>query len=629
MTVLRRQLRILLHAEEIPRAIGLMLVLVFVIAVGGVSLVTYLHQQNVAQAHVTATFTNAVGLLADRLESSEARPQELQQRLLRQFSARYPCRVLRVYGEPENVLASLEPAEIGHVHPAIAADIPAKPKSTMSCWVESGANHPALLVRTALRPAGAAETWYLEALHAPDTELLGGGLPITALAVALSATAALLVVYRRLRRDMATVTRIADHLLHSADQLPESLVDLRIAGPRDRVAECWNRLVDFTIRLNEEVARSNASSELVAALSRGDGGDLAAAMTSAPIGVMLFSDERQVSYANAMVRRVIGWPVDGPLPLSTGDEGISEDGRRIIDCITRCALSGSAARTLDAQVEGTDSSFYQVQVIPAGATQQSSRLLALVTDVSQQVRADKAREEFVSQVTHELRTPLTNIRAYTETLSSGMFDDPQVITECYNVITKETRRLSRLVEDILSVSQLEVGTMQLVIDDVDIRALLNDAVRDVRGIAESKTIDLQVVLPPKLPDLKADRDKLAVVINNLLGNALKYTPAGGHVTLSCKATGAHLQIAVRDDGIGIDPKDHGKIFEKFQRADDAAVLAETGTGIGLTTAREIVLQHGGEIAVVSRKGEGATFTVSIPLQNKGRAAIAAAESATV
>src|SRR3972149_5193430 len=128
------------------------------------------------------------------------------------------------------------------------------------------------------------------------------------------------------------------------------------------------------------------------------------------------------------------------------------------------------------------------------------------------MRADKAREEFVTQVTHELRTPLTNIRAYAETLSSGMFDDPKVITECYNVITKETRRLSRLIEDILNVSQMEVGTIQLHVDDVDLRALLTDSVRDVRGLAEEKNIDLRLALPAKLETVRADRDKLAVVI---------------------------------------------------------------------------------------------------------------------
>jgi two-component system phosphate regulon sensor histidine kinase PhoR len=240
--------------------------------------------------------------------------------------------------------------------------------------------------------------------------------------------------------------------------------------------------------------------------------------------------------------------------------------------------------------------------------------VVVVTDISQQLRADKAREEFVSQVTHELRTPLTNIRAYAETLSSGMFDDPQVITECYNVITKETRRLSRLIEDILSLSQLEVGTMQLVLDDVDLHRLLTESVQDVRGLAEEKSIDLQLSLPAKLPVIQADRDKLAVVMNNLLGNAIKYTASGGEVQVDCQITDTDAVITVKDTGIGIDPSEHDRIFERFQRSSDAAVQNEAGTGIGLTTAREIARRHGGDIELVSRKGEGSAFVVRVPCE---------------
>jgi two-component system phosphate regulon sensor histidine kinase PhoR len=254
--------------------------------------------------------------------------------------------------------------------------------------------------------------------------------------------------------------------------------------------------------------------------------------------------------------------------------------------------------------------------------------VVLVSDITQQLRADKAREEFVSQVTHELRTPLTNIRAYAETLSSGMFDDPKVITECYNVITKETQRLSRLVEDILNLSQLEVGTLQLVLDDVDPHRLLTEAVQDVRGLAEEKSIDLQLSLPPKLPVLQADRDKLAVVMNNLLGNALKYTPPGGHVHVGCQVDASQVTILVKDDGIGIDPADHARIFERFERGNDPSVTAEAGTGIGLTTAREIVQRHGGDVEVLSQKGQGASFIVRLPCRTaRGEAAPAASSAA--
>ncbi|MCH7841061.1 MAG: hypothetical protein IID38_12615 [Planctomycetes bacterium] len=252
---------------------------------------------------------------------------------------------------------------------------------------------------------------------------------------------------------------------------------------------------------------------------------------------------------------------------------------------------------------------------PARILSQSQRdreCVVIVRDVSQQLRAERAREEFVSQVTHELRTPLTNIRAYAETLSSGMFDDPKVITECYNVITKETRRLSRLIEDILSVSQLEVGTIELAVDTVDLKTLLGEAVRDVRKLADDKNLDLQLILPAKLEPISGDRDKLAVVVNNLLGNAIKYTPSEGNVIVGCQLTNDAVVLTFKDNGIGIDKADHARVFEKFQRGNDPAVQNETGTGIGLYTAREIVRRHGGDISLISEKGQGSTFLVRIP-----------------
>jgi len=206
-----------------------------------------------------------------------------------------------------------------------------------------------------------------------------------------------------------------------------------------------------------------------------------------------------------------------------------------------------------------------------------------------------------------------------------MFEDPNIVTECYNVITKETRRLSRLIEDILSVSQLEVGTIELRLDNVDLKVLLGDGIRDVRGLADDKNIDIQLVLPPKLEPIRTDRDKLAVVINNLLGNAIKYTPSGGNVIVGCQVSGSEAVLTFKDNGIGIDPREHARVFEKFQRSDDPSVQSETGTGIGLYTAREIVRRQGGDIEVISEKGAGATFVVRLPHEETRAGALSSTE----
>jgi signal transduction histidine kinase len=172
----------------------------------------------------------------------------------------------------------------------------------------------------------------------------------------------------------------------------------------------------------------------------------------------------------------------------------------------------------------------------------------------------------------------------------------------------------------LSVSQIEVGSIQLEVDTVDLRDLLTDGVRDVRGLAEEKGIDLQLVLPAKMEPINADRDKLAIVVNNLMGNAIKYTPQGGSVLVGCQVKSTEVAITIKDNGIGIAAADHARVFEKFQRADDPEVRAETGSGIGLYTARAITKSHGGDIDLISNPGEGSTFIVRLP-HAQGRGAM--------
>ncbi|MFQ5473022.1 MAG: sensor histidine kinase [Dehalococcoidia bacterium] len=143
-------------------------------------------------------------------------------------------------------------------------------------------------------------------------------------------------------------------------------------------------------------------------------------------------------------------------------------------------------------------------------------------------------------------------------------------------------------------------------------------------MADEKKIDIQLQLPSKMEPIRADRDKLAVVVNNLLGNAIKYTPSGGHVIVGCQVNPESVVMTFKDNGIGIDPGEHARVFEKFQRGSSAQVQEETGTGIGLYTAREIVRRHGGDIQLTSESGAGATFVVRLPQRRSRAGALGAA-----
>lgn len=622
------KLKSFLCDEEIPRWCGLCLVAAYVLGLAALAQGHLAHSAENATAQSVADKEDAVAVLAALLDGDEPSAEKYQPALAR-FKAIESCKSLRVYDRDLNVIASLDLSEVGAPLSARGDDYPVKPADLISYRrpVEAG-DQLELILCAPIRGSEVVPKRFLQAtFQIPAHPAASQPFPLKPWIVTLLSTVTLLIVYRMMRRSLRSVSQIAQSL-RSAGDLEQELDHLRLVHESDELAANWNHLVDLTASLRDEVSRSTASSELLTALTGNQSGDLAQAMTSAPLGVMLIKGESDVCYANVMARRICNWDLDKEEGFRF-DDGLSDEGKTIAEMIASFPAQQTGRRVVERVIESKDGSFFQIQLIPANTRQKLNRFVVLINDVSQRVRSDRAREDFVSQVTHELRTPLTNIRAYTETLSSGMFDDPKVITECYNVITKETRRLSRLIEDILSISQLEVGTMQLVKDDVDLKALLTESVRDVRGLAESKKIDVQLVLPPKLEPVEADRDKLAIVLNNLLGNALKYTPDNGHVVVTCQVKREEILISVKDTGIGIDESDHDRIFEKFQRSSDPDVQYETGTGIGLTTAREIVRQHGGDISLHSAKGEGSTFTVHLPLQVRSAAGVSVAQEEMV
>ncbi len=592
----------------------MLLVGVFVVAPAALLILSQRQTSVAISENVGRSYGQSVAFLVQQLDPEASGVDRMTLATINQFAQANRCLGVRILDDSHTILASTQPTEKGQPLPATSEVPRIVPQSVETLMRHRpGKGGEMFTVRAPIAATGESGARYVEVRFGREA-LANSTASIQMFVVALLCAGAFLLLYGSMRKHFRSVKQIARQLDQAANSGDIQLSSLRLVQTPDALAEGWNRLIDRAAEQEEELSRSAASSELLAALDRTNTGDLAEAMRLVPTGVLLLSETMTVIYANAMSCRIMGWSVDDESTWHLGpDVELSNDAVLIADQIRASSEGGAAIGSTDCQLEMSDGSFYSVRINQMQTVHHSRRVIALIQDVSQQVRADKAREEFVSQVTHELRTPLTNIRAYAETLSSGMFDDPQVITECYNVITKETRRLSRLIEDILSISQLEVGTMQLVMDRVDLCQLLTEAVRDVRGIAESKNIDLQLTLPPKAEKIQGDRDKLTVVVNNLLGNALKYTPENGQVVMSCKSENNGLTVSVRDSGIGIDPRDHGRIFEKFQRAEDPDVLQETGTGIGLTTAQEIVRQHGGEITVVSKKGEGATFSFSLAL----------------
>jgi signal transduction histidine kinase len=240
-------------------------------------------------------------------------------------------------------------------------------------------------------------------------------------------------------------------------------------------------------------------------------------------------------------------------------------------------------------------------------------VLVTIEDITQQRVATTAMNSFLAKAAHELRTPLTNIRLFVEEALEHCERDAVAASRCLNVINEETQRLDRTVAEILSASQIEAGSFELKRDDVHMDALLRQLKADHEAQAREKRIAYEFDLPPKLPILQADRDKIALALHNLVGNALKYTLDGGRIVVSAQMEDHRLSVAVTDTGIGIGPEEIDKVFEKFYRSKNPLAASVKGSGLGLPIAREVARLHGGDIMVESELGKGSTFTLILPI----------------
>ncbi len=255
-----------------------------------------------------------------------------------------------------------------------------------------------------------------------------------------------------------------------------------------------------------------------------------------------------------------------------------------------------------------------VTLAPYGALDGEGGVIAVIHDVTEQRRLDDARREFVANVSHELRTPLTNIRSYTETLLDAAGDIPiDTEKQFLGVISSESERMARIVTDLLTLSKLDYGRMELRMMRFSLSELLKNVANAMKLTAQNSGHEMLVNAPDTLPSIVGDRERIEQVVVNILSNAVKYTPSGGHIRLSACAPGKNLvRIKVEDDGVGIPAADVPRLFERFYRVDKARSRAAGGTGLGLAIAKEIVEQHEGKIALASEYGKGTTVTITLP-----------------
>ena len=332
----------------------------------------------------------------------------------------------------------------------------------------------------------------------------------------------------------------------------------------------------------------------------------AAILGSMVEGVAVVGGDERILYCNQAFEQIL------ELPQGSSQGKKLVEGLRQADLVTavRQVLPGGDEVTGEVEVGTVRRRSFSVTAAPVRAAEASSAVLVL-HDITELRRLERVRRDFVANVSHEFKTPLTAIQGFAETLLGGALDDKANRKRFVEIIREHARRLARLTDDLLKLSRIEAGRLDLESRPVSVAGLVNGCVETARLNAESRGLRIAVELPEGLPPVRGDAVQLDEVLQNLIDNALQYTPSGGRIDVTAYSNGHEVIFTVADTGIGIPESDLERIFERFYRVDAARSREAGGTGLGLSIARHIVDAHGGRIWVESAVGQGSRFRFSI------------------
>ncbi|EMG33694.1 cell wall metabolism sensor histidine kinase VicK [Streptococcus oralis] len=327
-------------------------------------------------------------------------------------------------------------------------------------------------------------------------------------------------------------------------------------------------------------------------------------------GVLATNRRGQITMINDMAKKQLGVQKEDVLNKSILELLKIEDEYELRDLITQIP-----ELTIDSQ--DVNGEYLSLRVRFALVRRESgfiSGLVAVLHDTTEQEKEERERRLFVSNVSHELRTPLTSVKSYLEALDEGALYDP-VAPDFIKVSLDETNRMMRMVTDLLHLSRIDNTTSQLDVELINFTAFITFILNrfdKMRSQDDEKKYELVRDYPINSVWIEIDTDKMTQVIDNILNNAIKYSPDGGKITVSMKTTDDQMILSIKDQGLGIPKQDLPKIFDRFYRVDRARSRAQGGTGLGLAIAKEIIKQHNGFIWAKSEYGKGSTFTIVLP-----------------
>jgi two-component system, OmpR family, phosphate regulon sensor histidine kinase PhoR len=391
---------------------------------------------------------------------------------------------------------------------------------------------------------------------------------------------------------------------------------LRFSGPRDELAELADALNETAQRLEGTIRSLSGERNRSSAILR-----------SMVEGVAVIDTQERLVFVNRAFAQILNLDAE------------HSEGRPFIEILRHSelvslihkALRGEEGLQTDIAMGFVQQRSFSVTAAPVKALETGGKIapqksimemtepsgaVVVLHDVTDLRRLERVRQDFVANVSHEFKTPLTAIQGFAETLLAGALEDPRNNRRFLEIIREHAARLARLTNDLLKLARIEAGKLEVQFSPVTVADLVDGCTETAQLKAERKQIAMSVDVPPTFPPVRGDATLLHEVLQNLLDNAIQYTPSGGSVHVGAAASGREAVITVEDTGIGIPLADQERIFERFYRVDAARSREAGGTGLGLSIARHIVEAHGGHISVVSEVGGGSKFSFSVPLASR-------------
>ena len=448
---------------------------------------------------------------------------------------------------------------------------------------------------------------YVAAAIAPDGDTVGVArvsLPLTRINAAMGHINAVIAVVAMIAAALGIllafqITRITvdpiRRLTRISQDMAEGNLSQEITVPsRDEVGDLARAFNRMAAKLKEAMALVTAERDRMAIV-----------LESMSDAIFVVDGEGRVTMTNKSAEKVLQVPRD------------KSSGRHFIEVVRDHEIDALLQQCLKTRTQQTGvielRSKRQLLGVIATPFQEDSGCLLLIQDLTELRRLETVRRDFIANLSHELRTPIASIKALGETLHDGAVEQPSVARDFLEKINLEVDRLAQMVQEMGELSRIESGEAPLQKTPVNVAEVVDRAAGRLKAQADRAGLRLETQVATDLPRVPADEARIEQVLVNLIHNAIKFTPSGGRITVSAKADGGNLVVAVSDTGVGISEDDLPRVFERFYKADRAR--AGGGTGLGLAIARHVVEAHGGRIRVESVEGRGSTFSFTLPLSS--------------